>query len=122
MMKRVFALVLSLVLLCGLCACGGDGDKPADKATTTAYATATTATEKPTAATQPGDTTGSTATEGTATTTTPNEDVDPIAIRILAIGDGLAVDAMEKHLFAMLADAGYNAIHLGMYLHFAHVD
>ena len=124
-MKKTIALLLALIMLVSLAACGkNDTDTSGGKQQTTAESTTATTTAGETIASAGGTTTGavtddtSTTAEGVTTTkptTDPsNENVDPIAIRILAIGDGMAVDAMENHLFDMLVDAGYNAIHLGI--------
>lgn len=39
---------------------------------------------------------------------------DEKAIRVLAVGDTYAVDAMEKYLYDLLKGAGYDAVHLGI--------
>ncbi len=137
-MKRVICIALTLVLLLGLCACGDKAESKTDtktKTTTAAVgsttASSTTATEGDTATTTASSTTateGDTSTtashtpstSGTAVTkptytkpTTPKDDQDN-AIRVLAVGDDYAVDAMEAHLYQMLKGAGYDTVHLGI--------
>ena len=135
-MKRILCLLLTLLLVCGLCACGakpGKNGPTTDKggdttaATTTAttegdVTTTTTADEGTTTSATEGE---STTTEGTkaptasatkkptTATTTKTED-EGNAIRILAIGDGFAVDAMEKYLYDIFKSAGYDTVHLGI--------
>lgn len=139
-MKRLISICVILTMLLGLCACGGDGGK-SDKSdnkdggkTTTATTkaegtTTTTAEDKDTTATGTeteassttstgeGSTTGSSGatTKAPATTipTTPPSD-EGSAIRVLAIGDNYAVDAMEKYLYDLLKGAGYDTVHLGI--------
>ena len=139
-MKRFLCLLLALVMLMGLCACGKDTDKKDTKSTTksttaTTIGDTTTTTEGEgtttegatttdgTSATE-GSTTGSTAIDTTAVTnptstikttkpTTPS-DTEENAIRVLAIGDDYAVDAVQNHLYQMLKSAGYDTVHLGI--------
>ena len=136
-MKRFLCLLLVLLMVCGLCACGKETpkDNAADKdGTTTAGSTTTTTTEvdvDDTTTTTEGETTTS-ATEGessttagtgttatttkkpTTTATTTKGGDTGMSIRILAIGDGFAVDAMQNHLYDMFKSAGYSKIHLGI--------
>ena len=134
-MKRLFCLLLALVLAAGLCACGKDAPKETTPSTAEGTTTGdvTTTTEGETTTTEDGaetttsaiaDTDGDTTatkTDGTTkvptttkkpTTTAKGEDAP--AIRVLANGDGCAVDATEKHLYEMLSSAGYGEIHLGV--------
>ena len=136
-MKRLLCVLLSLTMLCGLCACGGDSEGKTETtkgATTTATQAATTTgttadgEDAPTTTTTGGGTTatagsnateteGSTATtvlKPTATKPTKPEEGEENAIRILAIGDNYAVDAMEKYLYDLLKSAGYDTVHLGL--------
>ena len=129
-MKRWLCMLLAITLLLGLVACGGD-KTPAEDGTTDTSATSTTTEatgdstttttgeDKPTAAdtsaTQTQDTTtGSTKpiTKPTVKPTSPS--VEGSAIRVLAIGDDYAVDAMEKYLYDMLRGAGYDKVQLGI--------
>ena len=50
----------------------------------------------------------------TATKPTTQSAGDEKAIRVLAIGDNYAVDAMEKYLYDLLKGAGYDKVHLGI--------
>ncbi len=128
-MKRWLCMLLAMTLLLGLVACGGDKTPAEDggtdtTATSTTEATgdsttATTGEDKPTAtdtsATQTqGTTTGGTKpiTKPTAKPTSPSDEGS--AIRVLAIGDDYAVDAMEKYLYDMLKGAGYDKVQLGI--------
>ena len=133
-MKKLLAFLLALTLMVALCACGGDtpdtGDDNRNTTTTTAAAegegTTTTGAGDPTdgttTAADPTDTTAA-PTDGTTTATkaptkTPTAtnvgtSDEGTAIRILAIGDDMAVDAMEKHLYDMLK-GGYDKVHLGI--------
>ena len=117
-MKKTIALLLALTMLISLAACGkGDTDSGTQQ-TTAGDATTATAAGDPTDS-QPGDTTGDPAdSDATGTTIKPTDTTNPTeegnAIRILAIGDGLAADAMEQHLYEMLKGAGYTTIHLGI--------
>ena len=134
-MKRILCLLLALLLVCGLCACGKDApkDNKPDKggnstaATTTTTEAAGESTTTPTegedtttsategATTTKGDTTtahpidNTTATKKPTATTTGGED-EGMSIRILAIGDGFAVDAMEKYLYDIFKSAGYTVL------------
>lgn len=133
-MKRFLAIVCVLLMVCGLCACGKEAPKDtiADKggdttaATTTTetegdVTTTTTAGEGTTTATEANGTTATshptdktTVTKKPTTTTTKGEDDEGMRIRILAIGDGFAVDAMEKYLYDIFKSAGYDKVHLGL--------
>ncbi|MBR3779084.1 MAG: DUF4886 domain-containing protein [Clostridia bacterium] len=135
-MRRILCLLLTLLLVCGLCACGAkpgkNGPTPNSTAATTTTttegeSTTTTATEgeetttsategdgSTTATSHPTDKTTVTKKPTTATTTTGGGEDEGDAIRILAIGDGFAVDAMEKHLYDIFKSAGYNKVHLGI--------
>ena len=131
-MKKLLAFLLAVVMLLGLCACGGDtpaDDTDTDPTTTTAAAEGegtTTGASDPTdgtTAADPMDTTaapsdGTTAAATKAPTKAPTAtnvgtSDEGTAIRILAIGDDMAVDAMEKHLYDMLKGS-YDKVHLGI--------
>ena len=124
-MKKTLALLLALTMLVSFAACGkADTDSGAQQTTTTGDTTTTTATTAdgtsagdPDSTTTTGDavTDDTTTVEGVTTTTTqaPTTEEGNV-IRILAIGDGLAVDAMEQHLYDMLKGAGYTTVHLGI--------
>ncbi len=133
-MKRTLCILLVLVMTLGLCACGGKPEPSTPNKTTTGKTTqtagdATLPTDSTT--TTAGDTTApsasttvgqSTATTGGNTTIPTKPPVikptqsgdDGNAIRVLAIGDNYAVDAMEKYLYDMLKGAGYDTVHLGI--------
>ena len=139
-MKKLLAFALAMAMLLCLCACGKEApkDDTADKGGDTTATTTTTTesvTDDPTTTTAGGtDDTTTTATEGegsttagtsgtgaTATTTkkptttaTIKGDDEGMSIRILAIGDGFAVDAMQNHLYDIFKSAGYSKIHLGI--------
>lgn len=129
-MKRVLCMLLAVTMLLGLCACGGKTpaeDNRTDDTTTTTSATegtdgTTTTTEgadveDPTTA-DTGNTHPTTLPTGVAkpTTTKPTTATDDegSAIRVLAIGDNYAVDAVEKYLYDMLKGVGYDKVHLGI--------
>ena len=140
-MKKLLCILLSLSMLLTFTACGGKDDTATTKSTTakagtttaagatdgttattegegTTTAGDTTATEG-TSATAGGTTTGSatttvTAVKPTATQPTKPQAGEENAIRILAIGDNYAVDAMEKYLYDLLKGAGYDTVHLGI--------
>lgn len=121
-MKRMLCILLALTLVCSLCACGKEPPKdtsPTNGSTTTAPdgtgtegETTTTATEGDTTATSTADGTTAATKKPTASTTKGEETSD--GIRILAVGDGFAVDAMQSHLYGILKAAGYQAVELGI--------
>ena len=137
-MKRLLCILLSLTMLLCLAACGDDSkkdekkDDKGGKTTTTASAEAqgdsttttgagtaassaegsTTATTEGSATKAPSGTTGGT--KPTATKPTQPTTGEDSAIRILAIGDSYAVDAMEKYLYDLLKGVGYDTVHLGI--------
>ena len=137
-MKRILAIVLILLMVCGLCACGkeapkGDSaDKDGTTTATTGDATTTTTTEgdgEDTTTGTAGDTTtsategegsttaGTSGTAGTTTkkpTTTTAKGEEGASIRILAIGDDTAKAPMDKYLYDLLKGAGYTSIKLGV--------
>ena len=129
-MKRVLCMLLAVTMLLGLCACGGKTpaeDNRTDDTTTTTSATegtdgTTTTTEgadtEDSTTADTGDTNLTTLTTGVAkpTTTKPTTATDDegSAIRVLAIGDNYAVDAVEKYLYDMLKGVGYDKVHLGI--------
>ena len=126
-MRKLLALLLTLTMLVCLAACGGEtpAEDTSATTTTTAEETTTTTTEGESTTTEilPGDTTGDpTVTEGSTTdkpttakpTTGSGNTQEGKSFRLLAIGDGMAVDAMEKHLYDMLKGAGYTQIQLGI--------
>ena len=126
-MKKLLAILVAMTLLVTLAACGEKDTATKSGKTTVA---ATTMAAGSTAATEAESTTSTTVADTTATkgdasttgtqapattaptTTTPSED-EGTAIRVLAIGDGMAVDAMEKHLYDMLKGA-YDTVQLGI--------
>ena len=131
-MKRILAIILVLLMVCGLCACGKETpkDNAADKDGTTSATTgdaATTTTTKgdveDTTTGTAGDTTtsategeGST-TAGTAGTTTkkPTTTMDTDeekTINILSIGGHETSDPMRAYLSDMLKSVGYK-VYLG---------
>ena len=124
-MKKTLALLLALTMLLCLAACGGDAPAE-DTSTTTTETTTTTEGETTTTDRLPSDTTGGpTITEGDGTTAKPTTakptttgtgggTEEGKTFRLLAIGDGFAVDAMEKHFFDILRGAGYTQIQLGI--------
>lgn len=136
-MKRILCLLLALLMICSLCACGKDApkDKDTDKGGNTTVAdttttasdtdgtTTTTAGEDSTTATEASGTTAGT-TAGTKapstsatkkpTSTTKTEVEDLKIIKILAIGDHAAADIMEKYLFDLLKSAGYIKVQLAV--------
>ena len=125
-MKKLLAILLAVALLLTVTACGKEKTDKQSGASTTATTkaagtTVSTVVGDTTAAQQTTTTVGDSAASSTASSATastapsaPNEDGEGNAIRILAIGDGLAADAMEKHLYDILKGAGYTAIHLGI--------
>ena len=130
-MKKLLALLLALTMMVCLAACGGDAPAEGTSSTTTTTTaedttTTTTVADGTTTDSQPSDTTGGpTITDGSTTakpTTTANPTTtgtgggaeDGKSFRLLAMGDGFAVDAMEKHLYDMLKGAGYTQIQLGI--------
>lgn len=128
-MKKLLALLLALTMMVCLAACGGDApaEDTASTTTTTAEDTTTTTADEgsTTTATDSADDTtqadatttagegGTTAKPTTATPTTGTTE-EGKSFRLLAMGDGFAVDAMEKHLYDMLKGAGYTQIQLGI--------
>lgn len=118
-MKRLFAMILAVLMLCALCACGKDAPKTenTDKSgdTTAAKGTTTTTIGGTTTSATEGETDAATTTTTEATpSTTEKEEDEGMSIRILAIGDGFAVDSMDKHLYEIFKSAGYTKIHLGL--------
>ena len=129
-MKRAFVLLLALLLLCGLTACGEgtpDGSTTTTKKTTTTTATTTTTTEDRAAdiTTTTTEVTTTTTTVHTknvvggitappTTTTTTKDKSAGKAIKILSVGNSFSVDAMRNHLFPILESAGYTDITLGI--------
>ena len=94
-----------------------DGTTGSTKAPTSGTSTSTKAPTK----TPTNSTTASTKTPTktptkmpTATKPTTQSAGDEKAIRVLAIGDNYAVDAMEKYLYDLLKGAGYDKVHLGI--------
>ena len=64
---------------------------------------------------RPTTKTSSTIVPTTKPTTKPTQSADGgMAIRVLAIGDHYAVDAMDKYLYDLLKSAGYDTVHLGI--------
>ena len=129
-MKRWLCMLLAMTLLLGLVACGGD-KTPAEDGTTDTSATSTTTEatgdstttttgeDKPTATDTSATQTQGTTTGGTKPITKPtvkptSPSAEGSAIRVLAIGDDYAVDAMEKYLYDMLKGAGYDKVQLGI--------
>ena len=118
-MKKTIAILLALTMLLCLAACGEPTDN-SNTPTTAGDTTTTTVAGDPTdsddTATTSADGTTTTVGDATdATTTTTTTDTGEAKVfRLLAIGDGLAVDAMEQHLYAMLKGAGYTVIQLGL--------
>ena len=126
-MKRLLCILLCLSMLLCVTACGNNTvQQPNDQdngstAAGSAAVGSTTATHKSTAADATHTTTTTTigsvtTTDGskpTATQPTQSGD-DENAIRVLAIGDGYVLDAMENHLYAMLKGAGYEKVQLGI--------
>ena len=124
-MKRILCVLLAVLMVCGLCACGKEApkadtaDKGGDTTSATEGSTTTTTGEGGTTATvgdstTTGDGTAIPTTTATKTPTSTKGETEESAIRVLAIGDGFAVDAMEKYLYEMLKSAGYDSIHLGL--------
>ena len=125
-MKRFLCLLLSISILLTVAACGGNA--PAEDegdASTTTTATSTTVADAtdPTEGTTTEGTDATTTTDSTTAiapttkkpTTKPAPSTDGAStIRVLAIGDHYAVDAMEKYLYDMLKGAGYDKVHLGI--------
>ena len=128
-MKRWLCILLALTMLLGLCACGGETPAEDNGNTTTASSTTTEAEgdttttageDKPTATdTSATQAEGTTTAGGTKPITKPvtkptSSSDEGSAIRVLAIGDDYAVDAMEKYLHDMLKGAGYDKVQLGI--------
>lgn len=135
-MKRFLCLLLAVLMVCSLCSCGKEaakdkgGDKGGDTTTSTTAKTegsttttaegdgTTTTTEAEDTTTATGSTTAptTTATKKPTSTTKPTDapSDEGGAIRVLAIGDNYAVDAMEKYLYDMLKGAGYDTVQLGI--------
>lgn len=128
-MKRWLCILLAMTMLLGLVACGGE--TPAeDHGTDTTASSTTTAVEDDSATTTAGGNTTSADTSATqADGTTTAGGTKPItkpvtkptsatdggsAIRVLAIGDDYAADAMEKYLYDMLKGVGYDKVQLGI--------
>lgn len=122
-MKRMLCILLALTLVCSLCACGKEpptkDTSPTNGSTTTAPDGTVTEGETTTTATE-GDATATSAADGTTaatkkptTSTTKGEETSD-GIRILAVGDGFAVDAMQSHLYGILKAAGYQTVELGI--------
>ena len=137
-MKKLLAILLAVAMLLCLAACGGKDDTATAKSTTakagtttqtagsadgttaptqgegTTAASGTTATEGAgTSATAGGTTTATKSPTKATTTTNAGPSDEGTAIRILAIGDGFALDAMEGHLYEMLKGK-YDKVHLGV--------
>ena len=122
-MKKTLALLLALTMLVSFAACGKADTDGGEQKTTAGDTTTTTVADDPTttdsdATTTTGDavtddTSTTVAGDPTTTTTAPTTE-EGASIRILAIGDGLAVDAMEKHLYDMLKNGGYSNVQLGI--------
>ena len=139
-MKRIFCLLLALLLVCGLCACGKDApnDNKPDKGgdTTAATTTATTAGDVTTTTTA-GEGTTTSATEGDTTTGNPSATAGTKAptasatkkptttaggeeektIKILTIGGTEARDSVWNHLQEVFESVGYK-VHVGQLLVF----
>lgn len=135
-MKRVLCMLLTLAMVFALCACGAkpgvNGPTPnstaagettttaTEAATTTTAEAATTTTEAATTTTEMETTTQVTTTTTKApTTTTTKAPVKPMgnvpkSIKILAVGNSFAVDAMYNHLYQMFDEAGCTDIRLGI--------
>ena len=127
-MKRWLCILLAMTMLMGLCACGGETPAEDNGTDTTASSTTTegegdttttgedTTTAADTSATQAEGTTTAGGTKPiTKPVTKPTSSSDEgSAIRVLAIGDDYAVDAMEKYLHDMLKGAGYDKVQLGI--------
>ena len=137
-MKRILCLLLALLLVCGLCACGKDAPKDnkpdkggnttaAGTTETTGESTTTTEGEGTTSATEGDTTTGNpSTTAGTKTpstsatkkpTTTKGDDGEKKTIKILTIGGTEARDSVWNHLQEVFEGAGYK-VHVGQLLVF----
>lgn len=93
-LTRVLALMLAVLLCCGLTACGGTTSKPSAATTTTS-----------TKSIQTGI--GYVTTTSTMTTTTA---APKNPIRLLAIGHSFAVDALRAYMWELLHNAGYDYV------------
>ena len=120
-MKRWLCILLAMTMLLGLCACGGETPAEDNGNTTTASSTTTEAEDNSTTTTDTSATQadGTTTAGGTKPITKPvtkptSSSDEGSAIRVLAIGDDYAVDAMEKYLYDMLKGAGYDKVQLGI--------
>lgn len=90
-MKRLLCLLLAVAMMVSLCACSKAAPEEEDSAATTTTTTTTTA------AVPNGNAVGK---DG--------------AVSLLAIGDGLILDAAEAHLYDLFKAAGYTTIRLGI--------
>ena len=125
-MKRWLCILLAMTMLMGLCACGGETpaeDNGTDTTASSATTTTTEAEDDSTTTTTGGDTTAAdtsattadgTTTTGSGTKPTTATDDEGSVIRVLAIGDNYAADAMEKYLYDLFKGAGYDKVHLGI--------
>ena len=134
-MKRVFTFLLAIAMLVCLCACGDKAESKKDTKTTTKATTTSTTVEDGDATTTttadesdvtttdslPSDTTGgptitdgTTAPSGTTATTQKPQEEPQKSFRLLTIGDGMALDAVQTHLYNLLKGAGYTDIYLGI--------
>ena len=123
-MKRTLAILLALTMLMTVTACGNDTPKPNETpATTTVGDTTvggetTTVTDADAADTTTSATNGTASTDGTTeakpTSATKSDTEEGQSIRILAVGDGFAIDAVQSHLYGILKAAGYQTVELGI--------